>query len=92
MARDIGLKNTLTFKWKEDAVVLGRQAFTQDILMDSLGLEVKDIFCLQDNPRERGYDLTLHTRKMCADLQTDWWNRKEKEDQFKDFEVHTNSK
>ena len=85
MARDDGMKNTLRFKWKKDVLVMGRQAFRQDILLNSFGLEVKDMFCLQDNPRERGFDLTLQTSRKCLDALMFWWRRQEL--QFKDFEV-----
>ena len=52
-----------------------RQLFTKDILMDSLGVEVKDIFCLQESPRERGYDVTMHTLLKCRIVSQDLWKR-----------------
>ena len=54
--------------------------------MGSLGLEVKDILCLQENPRENGYDVTLHTLNKCAKVSMDWWKRQD-EEKLKDFEI-----
>ena len=49
-----GLKNTLRFRWKkQDVPVMERRIFTKEVLMDFLRIKVEEIFCLQDNPRER---------------------------------------
>jgi hypothetical protein len=39
---------------------LGRETFGRNILMGHLKLKVKDVLCLQGNPMEKGFDVTLY--------------------------------
>ena len=55
-------KNTLRFIWKKtDAPIMPRKLFGKEVLMDCLKLKVDDVFCLQENPREQAFELTLQS-------------------------------
>lgn len=58
------MKNTLRFRWKEDVPVMERGRFTEEVLIGMLECKVEDIFCLQDNPRDRGFDVTVGTEEV----------------------------
>ena len=61
MERLIGPKNTLRFEWlEEEFPVMARDYFAKDLLMGFLGVKLEEVLCLQDNPREKGYDVTFH--------------------------------
>ena len=60
----IGLANTLRFAWTDkEKETWGRETFGRNILMGCLGLKVKDVMCLQGNPNENAYDVTLYTEE-----------------------------
>ena len=55
-------KNTLRFIWKKtDTPIMPRKLFGKEVLMDCLKLKVDDVFCLQENPREQAFELTLQS-------------------------------
>ena len=61
MERLIGPKNTLHFEWlEEEFPVMARDYFAKDLLMGFLGVKLEEVLCLQDNPREKAYDVTFH--------------------------------
>ena len=81
------VKNTLRFRWmKKDVPLMERKIFTKSFLMEFLKIKVEDIFCLQDNPRERGYDVTFFTEQTTQCVFVRWWEEQDKE-AVKDFEV-----
>uniref|UniRef100_A0AAZ3R488 CCHC-type domain-containing protein n=1 Tax=Oncorhynchus tshawytscha TaxID=74940 RepID=A0AAZ3R488_ONCTS len=60
----IGLANTLRFAWRAKEVEpFGREVFGRTIIMGVLKLAVKDVLCLQNNPMERGFDVTVYTEE-----------------------------
>uniref|UniRef100_A0A8C7IVB1 CCHC-type domain-containing protein n=1 Tax=Oncorhynchus kisutch TaxID=8019 RepID=A0A8C7IVB1_ONCKI len=57
----IGLANTVRFSWRgKEMEPWGRETFGRNILMGHLKLKVKDVLCLQGNPMEKGFDVTLY--------------------------------
>ncbi|XP_064825408.1 zinc finger CCHC domain-containing protein 3-like [Oncorhynchus masou masou] len=57
----VGLANTVRFSWRErEMEPWGRETFARTILMGHLKLKVKDVLCLQGNPVEKGFDVTVH--------------------------------
>ena len=56
-----GPKNTLRFYWpQEEYPVMARDDFAKELLIGFLGLKLEEVLCLQDNPRDKGYDVTFH--------------------------------
>ena len=77
MADQSVVKNTLRFCWKKGIPAMERSLFVRDVLFSLFGLMVEDIFCLQDNPLERGYDLTLHTVSKFHSVYKDYKQKRE---------------
>ncbi|XP_052360915.1 zinc finger CCHC domain-containing protein 3-like [Oncorhynchus keta] len=60
----IGLANTVRFAWIEkEREPWGRETFGRNILMGYLKLQVKEVLCLQGNPLEKAFDVTLYTEE-----------------------------
>ena len=56
-----GPKNTLLFQWtQEEYPVMERDIFAKEFLIDFVGLKLEEVLCLQDNPREKGYEVTFN--------------------------------
>ncbi|CAG6009710.1 unnamed protein product [Menidia menidia] len=62
-AREAGLRNCVRFVWKETAVG-GRDWFVKTVLIDGLKVDPGQVFCLQWNPSDNCYDVTLHSQVM----------------------------
>lgn len=60
-ALSAGLRNSIRFVWKEKAIG-GREWFVKTMLMEGLKVDPGQVFCLQWNAAESGYDLTLHSQ------------------------------
>ena len=56
-----GLRNAVRFVWKETARG-GREWFIKTVLIDGLKVDPGQVFCLQWNPSDNGYDLTMHSQ------------------------------
>ena len=57
-----GLRNTLRFVWRDAGEQrMTWEVFARRVVVGALKLTVADVLCLQDNARERAYDLTLQT-------------------------------
>ena len=55
-------KNTLRFVWKKtDAPIMQRKLFGKEVLLDCLKLKVEEVFCLQENPLEKAWEVTFQT-------------------------------
>uniref|UniRef100_A0A8C7W286 CCHC-type domain-containing protein n=1 Tax=Oncorhynchus mykiss TaxID=8022 RepID=A0A8C7W286_ONCMY len=64
-----GLANTIRFAWKgKEREPIVREAFGRTLLMGQLKLTVKDVLCLQDNPLERAFDVTLYTEEKYEEM------------------------
>ena len=62
--RCVGPKNTVRFQWwDEDFPKMARDYFAKDLLIGFLGLKLEEVLCLQDNPREKGYDVTFYEQE-----------------------------
>ena len=62
--RCVGPKNTVRFQWwEEDFPKMARDNFAKDLLIGSLGIKLEEVLCLQDNPREKGYDVTFYEQE-----------------------------
>ena len=61
MERMIGPKNTARFQWPagDEFPAMDRDQFGKDVLIGACHLKPEDVLCLQDNPREKGYDVTF---------------------------------
>ena len=61
MAQEIyGPENTLRFCWEDkDVPLMGRDKFGTEILIGLFDVKLEEVLCLQDNPRDNGYDLTF---------------------------------
>ena len=61
MAREVyGPENTLRFFWQDkDVPVIERDKFGSDILIGLFEVKLEEVLCLQDNPRDNGYDVTF---------------------------------
>ena len=60
----IGPKNTVRFQWEDaEFPVMERDHFAKDILLGLFELRREDVLCLQDNPRDKGYDVTFYKRR-----------------------------
>ena len=56
-----GPKNTVRFHWEDaEFPVMERDHFARDVLLGFLDLRLEEVLCLQDNPREKGYDVTFY--------------------------------
>ena len=56
-----GLRNAVRFVWKETARG-GREWFVKTVLIGGLKVDPGQVFCLQWNPSDNGYDLTMHSQ------------------------------
>lgn len=63
----VGLRNSVRFVWKEKAIG-GREWFIKTLLIEGLKTDPGQVFCLQWNAPENGYDLTLHSQVSCDRL------------------------
>ena len=64
-----GRKHMLLFQWRvPDKDQMKREEFVRKVLMGALALKVEEIFCLQDNVADRGFELTLHSSKKCQEV------------------------
>ena len=65
----IGPKNTVRFYWEDAAYpAMERDHFARDILLGFFELSREEVLCLQDNPREKGYDVTFHEQSTISKL------------------------
>ncbi|KAK0134617.1 Zinc finger CCHC domain-containing protein 3 [Merluccius polli] len=60
-AMSAGLRNSVRFVWKEMAIG-GREWFIKTVVIEGLKIDPGQVFCLQWNASESGYDLTLHSQ------------------------------
>ena len=71
--RCVGPKNTLRFQWWEEGFPkMARDYFAKDLLIGFLGLKLEEVLCLQDNPREKGYDVTLYKKETITRIREIW--------------------
>ena len=64
-----GQKHLVRFQWTSaKQPKMEREEFTKKVLFGALKLKAADMFCLQDNPAGKGYDVTLHSSEKCRSL------------------------
>ncbi|XP_052354842.1 zinc finger CCHC domain-containing protein 3-like [Oncorhynchus keta] len=74
----IGLANTVRFSWRgKEMEPWGRETFGRNILMGHLKLKVRDVLCLQGNPMEKGFDVTLYLEEKHNEIMKTVTERKE---------------
>ena len=64
-----GLKHTILFRWRNvREPVMKREVFVREVLMKVLKLKAEEIFCLQENVADRGFEVTLHSSEKCREV------------------------
>lgn len=83
-----GLKNTARFHWKKEGELPERKNFILLVLVDCLGVDISEIYCLQRNNRGEFFDVTMDSSYSFQRL-LDKCNEKEDEAPRSDYKVES---